>query len=229
MLNKIKGFLIYFITFFLLTGFLTAGNSVQAQETAEITLEAHTYAPYAFYQSYDFYGEGNEFAGMEVKTNFGPDQNGRYQFTLDNGGVSIVFVYALTNEGVEELAFFPDASGNQDLRYQADSEDNRTSLIIPNELTVGTQFNRGYSDQDALVIKEILPRYNLQGVIYYNVLVIEPQLQEGNQRIRFYYAPAVGLIKDEFIPDINEDYSIISELTEVAAPTKFLVDQIQDR
>lgn len=229
MLSKLKLSIRFLISLIFISSFLSSGISIQAQETAELTLDVHEYAPYAFYQTYNFHGEGNEFAGMEVKTNFGPDKNGRYQFTLDNGGVSVVFVYALTHQGVEELAFFPEASGNSDLRYHEDSNDNRTSLILPVDVSVGGQFNRGYRDQEPLIITEIIPRYNLQGVIYYNVLVMEAQQEDFNQQTRYYYAPAVGLIKEEFIPDPDENYKIIRELKEVAGPTKFLVDLVQER
>lgn len=196
-------------------------TKVSAQETVDGLL----YAPNVFYQEYHFDGEGNEFAAQEVVLQYSPDDNGVYQFSVSNGGTTIVFVYQLTEAGVIELAYYPETYESTDLRYHDDATDDLTSLVLPANLTVGQTFYRGYHGDEAYHVIGILPTFELLGVTYYDVIVLEPVTHPEGGEQRFYYAPQIGHIMDEWLfSEEGEAYPITTSLNYVRGPAPTLYE-----
>lgn len=170
-------------------------GSVKAQTSVNGLL----YAPNVYYQEYIYDGDGMEFAAQDVKLQYAPDENGVYQFSVANAGTTIVFVYQVTDAGVIELAYFPETYESVDLRYHEDATDDLTALVLPAELTVGEVFYRGFQGDEGYHVVEILPKFDLLGIRYEEVVVVEPVTQSEDGEQRFYYAPRIGHIMDEWI------------------------------
>lgn len=207
-------FLLFLIV--LLASILTGAQHVNAQTS----VDGLSYAPNVYYQMYDYAGEGNEFASQDVHLQYPPDENGIYQFSVSNGGTTIVFVYQMSSEGVYELAYFPETYDVSDLRGHADATDSQKSLVFPATLAVGQEFNRGYRSEQAYRVIDILPTFELLEATYYNVVVVEPVVHPEGGEQRFYYAPHIGHIMDEFIfTEDDENYPVTTSLDTLKGPT----------
>lgn len=188
-------------------------------------INSHVYAPYAYYQDYEFKTESGEPRGMEITTQYGPDRNGRYQFMVDHGGARVVFVYALTNKGVEELAYFPDGAPTEDLRYHEDAEDLQKSTILPAELRIGVTFSGGYRNEKTLKIIDIHDRMEINGIYYYDVVEVQDTTQ-ADKAVTYFYAPGVGMITEV---DQQTGQTPVKYLLEsTTGPTSKLVQLIKE-
>lgn len=158
---------------------------------------AQDYAPYVWYDHYDYQGTGNEFASYQVQRIFDQDGQGRAQFRVFSGSL-IDYVLESSLRGVVELAYFMNESEQKtDYRYHEDAQDAYIKTIIPSSLEPGTEFYQSYGQEDPMVVVGILQQFEVLGQMYYDVLLIESQ--EGSEPIqRFYYAPKIGLIQRDF-------------------------------
>ena len=188
---------------------------------AQTSMDGLLYAPNVYYQEYVYEGDGMEFAAQDVTLQYAPDENGVYQFSVANAGTTIVFVYQLTDTGVIELAYFPETYDSLDLRYHEDSTDDRTALVLPADLVVGEVFYRGYQGDEAYQVVEVLPTFELLGITYENVVVVEPVTHPEGGVQRFYYAPRIGHIMDEWIFTGEDEaaHPITTSLNYLRGPT----------
>lgn len=206
---------IFTLVMMLIIGLLSTPHFIHAQES----VDGLDYAPNVFYQTYQYEGEGNEFAGFETTLQYFPDENGIYQFSVSSSGTTIIYIYQITSDGIYELAYFPETYDKQDLRQHADAKDELKSLVLPAKLTVGQKFNRGYQNLQSYQVVDILDTFDLLDITYYNVVVIEPVNHPEGATQRFYYAPHIGHIMDEFIFTDEESYPITSSLYTLRGPT----------
>ena len=114
----------------------------------------------------------------------------------------MAYVYRITDEGIYEEAFFPESYEGEDYRHHQDARDDIRSLVLPAEVAIGQTFYRGYKQELEMTIVDILPEMKLESDTYYNVLVAEGHTEETHDNPattqRYYYAPGIGLILDEF-------------------------------
>ncbi|MGO4927745.1 hypothetical protein ACTQ45_04195 [Fundicoccus sp. Sow4_D5] len=200
----------------LLMTFLAGGRDANAQTE----VKGLSYAPNVFYQVYDYLGDGNEYASQVVNLQYPPNDQGIYQFSVSTAGTSIVFVYQLSKEGVYELAYYPENYEDTDLRNHADATDSQKSLVFPATLSVGTEFKRGYRKEETYRVVDLLATFELEGATYYNVIVVEPVNHPEGGEQRFYYAPNIGHIMDEFIfTENDDDYPVTTSLDTLKGPT----------
>lgn len=185
---KSKGIKVFLLG--ILLSFMSLGLSTRVQAQ---TLDSHLYAPFVNFINYSFAGEGNEFAPMDITLQYGPNSQGIYQFSINNGGTEVVYVYQLADQGVVELAYFPETYTADDLRSHADVLDSQKSLVLPRELSIGTAYSRGYRQEQDFTVIDIIDRLDWMDTIYYDVVVVEGVDDDG-YRQTFYYAAGVGLI-----------------------------------
>lgn len=184
-------------------------------------VDTRLYAPYAFYQHYDYPGEGNEFVPFQAKLQYAPDENGVYQASVSTAGTTVVYVYQLSKSGVFELAYFPENYGDEDMRNHPDAVDDIKSLVFPASLHVGDDIVRGYSQhKETYTVANIEANYSIGDAWYPNVLVLEKVGTEGYTQ-RLYYAPGVGVIKDEYIDDEFPDAPMVAQLETIKGPSSY--------
>ncbi|MGY4104479.1 hypothetical protein ACWOA0_02525 [Ignavigranum ruoffiae] len=154
------------------------------------------YAPFLWYDHYDYQGTGNEFATYQVQRIFELNQENRYQYRQISGSL-IDFVMEIGSEGVVELANFNDETAtNTDYRDHADAQDDLIKTIIPSSLEPGTEFYQSYGQDRPMVVVGILQQVEVLDQMYYDVLLIE-SAEESEPVMRYYYAPKIGLIQVE--------------------------------
>lgn len=176
------------------------------QNKTEEKVKAINYAPFLFYENYDYIGSGNEFAGFKVVLQYPLNEEGIYQFRRDGAGTSIAFVYQLTPEGIIELSYFPETYDNTDFRNHPDTLDDSTSLIMPLEMGVGDTFFSGYQEEQEYEVINILDDFTVNQETYHDVLVLSLKQETNDVTQHFYYAPQYGLIYDEFA--FNDEFSM---------------------
>lgn len=191
-------------------------NSASVQATQ--TIQVSDYAPGLFYQFYDYKGEGNEYAPFTMTLDYLPDEAGVYQVSRATTGTTVSYVYQLTDEGIYELAYYPESYDQVDLRYEEDSTDDFKSLFFPATLNVGDHFKRGYRSDQTYQFIDFIEVYEIDSIDYYNVVVIETILDDNNIQ-RYYYAPQIGEIYSEFIMDNESNGQITSALEQLKGPT----------
>ncbi|HJF16250.1 MAG TPA: hypothetical protein K8V19_01275 [Globicatella sulfidifaciens] len=185
------------------------------QNKSEEKVQTINYAPFLYYENYDYIGSGNEFAGFKVVLQYPLNEEGIYQFRRDGAGTSIAFVYQLTPEGIIELSYFPETYDNTDFRDHPDTFDDSTSLIMPLELGVGDTFFSGYQEEQEYEVINILDDFTVNQVTYHDVLVLSLKQDTNDTTQYFYYAPQYGLIYDEFAFKDEFSMYITNELKSV--------------
>lgn len=191
--------------------FTSPSSAVTAKEAIE-SVDTSDYAPGLFYPYYDYKGEGMEFAPFTLTLDYEPDEDGIYQVSRANAGNTVSYVYQLTQDGVIELAYFPNSYEAEDFRYHEDSLDEQVATFFPVELAVGDTFKRGYRDEQEFTVTDILTEHEVECETYHDVLVIESVMPEGEVQ-RYFYAPEIGEIASEYIFD-DEGNSITTALSE---------------
>lgn len=192
--------------------FFTSPSSAVTAEEAIESVDTSDYAPGLFYPYYDYKGEGMEFAPFTLTLDYEPDEDGIYQVSRANAGNTVSYVYQLTQDGVIELAYFPNSYEAEDFRYHEDSLDEQVATFFPVELAVGDTFKRGYRDEQEFTVTDILTEHEVECETYHDVLVIETVMPEGEVQ-RYYYAPEIGEIASEYIFD-DEGNAITTALSE---------------
>lgn len=192
--------------------FFTSPSSAVTAEEAIESVDTSDYAPGLFYPYYDYKGEGMEFAPFTLTLDYEPDEDGIYQVSRANAGNTVSYVYQLTQDGVIELAYFPNSYEAEDFRYHEDSLDEQVATFFPVELAVGDTFKRGYRDEQEFTVTDILTEHEVECETYHDVLVIESVMPEGEVQ-RYYYAPEIGEIASEYIFD-DEGNAITTALSE---------------
>lgn len=207
--------------------FILLSLPVFTVSAVEEIVDTRLYAPYAFYQHYDYSGEGHEFVPFTAELQYAADENGIYQVSVDNSGTTTVYVYQLTDSGVYELAYFPENYSNEDMRGHADVHDDLKSLFFPASLHVGDDIIRGYGqNKETFTVASIEANYSIGNAWYPNVLVLESVNTEG-YTFRLYYAPGVGLIKDEYIDHEIPDAPMVAQLETIKGPSSYAIRLMQ--
>lgn len=193
----------------LLTSFIIHPISAIAEETTSINTS--DYALGLFYPFYDYEGVGMEFAPFTLTLDYETDEDGIYQVSRANAGNTVSYVFQLTDEGIYELAYFPNSYDGEDFRYHEDALDEQVSLYFPQTLAAGDEFKRGYREEQLFTVTDILAEFDIDGTLYQDVIVIESTLPDGQVQ-RYYYAPGFGEIYSEYIYD-DEGNQITTSLS----------------
>lgn len=168
---------------------------------AQDKYDGRNYAPYVNFIEYDYLGEGNEYAARTVVLQYGVDEEGYYQFSVNNGGSQTVYVYQITDQGVIEHAYFPETYDMKDLRQHQDARDSQMAMVLPREIYELLEFQSGYRNQDTYRVNAVLAEFTVENVKYYDVLLLEKLDSSGNGSNLFYFAPGIGLIYQSFEQD----------------------------
>lgn len=184
------------------------------------SVDSHEYAQGLFYLDMYYKGEGNEYVeSIEVHNEYLLDDQGVYQYSSGNGGTVVSHVIQLAEDGIYELAYFPESYEGKDFRYSEDAVDDQKSLVLPRYLSIGNKFSRGYRGEKQYVVEDIMEEFAVGDEVYKKVLVVAQQTEKGTHRE--YYAPGVGLVHEE---DLSDSYKMHSSLDSVVQPIYRLED-----
>lgn len=169
-------------------------NNNVGNQTIELFFK--DFIPYANFTNYQYQGDQFYFEAQDIIMEYAPDSNGIFQVTSFSGQDAVAYVYQIRDTGLYELASFSDYYVVEDLRYSPEANDGIDSLIIPNNLTVGSSYSSGYHNENTRTVSELLSTYSVGGQDFDNVLRIEERTQEeeGSVLYDYYFAPVYGII-----------------------------------
>lgn len=181
-------------------------NAPNNQQTS-VKLDA--ILPYAQFIEYRYTGDQMNYPSSNIILEFSADSQGRFQVVRITSNSVHAVVYQLKQQGLYELADFSDYTDVRDLRYDDSVEASRGSLILPAQLSVGTQYQSGYQDEIQMTVVEIIPALTMNQVIYEDVVKIHEEGSAGE--FYHYYAPIYGLIAVEQI-DGGETTTVLQQV-----------------
>ncbi|MDO4432854.1 MAG: hypothetical protein Q4B80_05995 [Aerococcaceae bacterium] len=151
------------------------------------------YAPFIHKKAQFYQGDGQFYYQRNMILEFKPDANGIYQVTSYNqANEASAYVYQLNDDGLYELAVFPQYHEVQDLRYSAEAQDAVKSIVLPTELTADVTYSSGYQQEFKRTIVGVIDTCTIDNHHYQNVLVVKQESDSGT--LMYYFAPQTGLI-----------------------------------
>ncbi|MEH7391881.1 hypothetical protein [Bacillus sp. JJ1474] len=200
-------YLFLLIGFLLLTGCAEKkAESPKPKGTAE-EIKIEEYFPQEN-KTYVYRGEGNEYAAF---TEFFYQRTDSYLPSIvENGGTRILKIYKLTDKGIYQVYDRPEFY-DEEIPPLAELEKqfNLVPLLIK-PLQVEKSFN-GFTISHTNA-ELLLPIGKVK-----NVVIIEQYDKENETIVRKYWAPGMGMVKQEFVSSEKntEKFSVTSELEKI--------------
>lgn len=197
-------YLFLLVSFFLLSGCSEKQPQPEKPITTTEEIKMDEYFPQQN-KTYVFHGEGNEYAGFtEV---FYQKTDSYLPSIVANGGTRILRIYELTGRGIylvyEKPEFYDESIPSL---AELKKHFHPVPLIIK-PLKAGKTFNGWKITHTNAEIELPIGKVN-------NVIIIEQEDNENHTFVRRYWAPGMGLVKQEFVSaeENTEEISVTSEL-----------------
>lgn len=174
-------------------------DSTVPADAVELTLE--DYFPFKENVHMTYAGFGNEYAGMEFWVDY--IQNGALQLRENNGGTELVNVYVIEDGALKRVFAQEEVYFRQD--FTAMREDSEIMLMEP--LQIGTSWTLPNGAQRSITALNAAVT-----VPYGTYTALEVTTVYDGSTGKNYYAPGIGLIKQEFVSDEAPSEPITSEL-----------------
>ncbi|WP_066288573.1 hypothetical protein [Bacillus sp. FJAT-29937] len=159
-------------------------------------------------KTYVYRGEGNEYAAF---SEFFYQRTDSYLPSIvENGGTRILKIYKLTDEGIYQVYNRPEFYDEEiPPLAELEKEFNPIPLLIK-PLQAEKTFNGFTIVQTNAEL--LLPIGEVK-----NVVIIEQQDEENKTIVRKYWAPGLGMVKQEFVSSEKntEEFSVTSELEKI--------------
>lgn len=200
-------YLFFLIGFLLLSGCAEKqSESPKPKMTAE-EIKIEEYFPQEN-KTYKYHGEGNEYAGFTE--DFYQRTDSYLPSIIENGGTRILRIYQFTDDGIyqvyEQPEFYDEMIPSlEELKKQF----NPVPLLIK-PLKAEKTFNN-------FTISHTNAELSLPIGKVKNVIIIEQQDKENETILRKYWAPGMGMVKQEFVSSEKntEEFSVTSELENI--------------
>ncbi|MEL7568091.1 MAG: hypothetical protein AAGU27_24890 [Dehalobacterium sp.] len=165
----------------------------------QITPDLSDYFPLSQGSTWQYLGEGNEYASFKREVIFAEGNRG--QIKEDNGGTVSAVVFDVTDEAITRV-FFQGESYENDNFLNAEPNDNLVILKAP--LQVGTKWETDDSSREIVDLNASLdtPAGNFEKVLKMKITFPDSTMFE-------YYKDGVGMIKREYI---SGDFKVTSTL-----------------
>lgn len=171
------------------------------EPTQQQSIQLASILPYAQFIEYHYIGDSINYPSGNLILEFSADSGGRFQVVRMTAENVHAIIYQINQQGLFELANFSDYTNVRDLRYDESLNASTGSLILPSQITVGTQYRSGYNNESEMTVVEIIPTLTMNQVIYEDVVKIHEKRNTSASGSEFYhyYAPIYGLIAIEQI------------------------------
>lgn len=175
------------------------------------TLTVQDYFPFQVDTEYVYEGEGNEFAAMNVWTDYADSNSSRIQTRADNGGSEIVKVIEIKDGKLTLITSVGECYYRDNLLDTEASDKSEVLLMEP--LVKGTQWtlpdnSKRYISNTEVSVETPLGTYQ----------ALEVTTEGTDHKTIDYYAPNKGLIKTVYQSAVSE---ISSTLKEIKLNTSF--------
>ncbi|WNS77288.1 hypothetical protein RRV45_09970 [Bacillus sp. DTU_2020_1000418_1_SI_GHA_SEK_038] len=200
-------YLFILIGFLLLTGCTEKQPQSPKPKFSPEEIKIDEYFPQAN-KKYEYHGEGNEYAAFtEV---FYQRTDSYLPSIIDNGGTRILRIYKFTDDGIYRVYEQPEYYDETIPSLEELKKHFKPVPLLIKPLQAGKTFN-GFTITHTNA-ELALPIGNVK-----NVIIIEQQDKENETIVRKYWAPGMGMVKQEFISSEKntDDYSVTSELENI--------------
>ncbi len=200
--NSLKYIAILLILIFGLTACSQVDNPGREENQKALNLKA--YFPMHQGMEYSYAGEGNEFAPFTRRIMF--TRYNYLQLTDDNGGTVVVKVYKYNDNEITEVFSEGEFYGNEDIIPDVRDNEEKSEIILKAPLEVGNSWSSNDQEREIVAVDQ---EVKVPAGTFYQVIKIKITYQDSNNTGYEYYAPNIGLIKNEYV---GEGFEIISEL-----------------
>lgn len=178
-------------TFVCLTFLLTACTNTQAPkiEPTPYKESIKSYFPLTLGSSWQYLGEGNEYASFSRKVLFVKDN--KAQVIEDNGGTVIASIFEATDTEITRIFFKGEQYSETNL---LDKEPNTNLVILKAPIKVGTKWNTKDESREIVAVDASV---ETTAGKFDNCVKIS--IPSKNDTMYEYYKKGIGLVKREFI------------------------------
>lgn len=165
------------------------------------------YFPIAAGSSWDYAGDGNEYAAFKQEMPYTRDSQA--QLYIDNGGTMATKIVEITDDAVTQLYFEGEQYDQENLLEKGFSSDEK-EVLIKTPLQAGTVWNNQGSSREIMSLEE---NVETPAGTFADCLKIEITQPDSTAVVYEYYAPGVGLVLREFIDGEAKVISILKGYT----------------
>lgn len=151
------------------------------------------YFPIAAGSSWDYAGEGNEYAAFRQEMPYTKDSQA--QLYIDNGGTVATKIIEITDDAVTQLYFEGEQYEQENLLEKGFNSDEK-EVLIKTPLQAGTIWNNQGSSREIMSLEE---NVETPAGTFADCLKIKITQPDSTAVVYEYYAPGVGLVLREFI------------------------------
>ncbi|HEX3032366.1 MAG TPA: hypothetical protein VHS59_09020 [Bacillota bacterium] len=164
-------------------------NNKPVPKPAETETTPADYFPITQGMTWEYEGEGNEYASFTRKVVFAADDKG--QLREDNGGTVSAAVFKTTKDSVTRIFFMGEAYGEKNYLQE---KPNENIIIIKAPLKVGTKWEEPNGTREIVDVAASVytPYGSFNDCLRIKITAKDSTLYE-------YYKKGVGLLKREFI------------------------------
>jgi hypothetical protein len=164
-------------------------NTQQNPNKEEADLKLSDFFPLELGYTWEYEGEGNEYASFNRKVVFA--DNNLYQIREDNGGTVSAAVFKVSPSDITRIFFQGEAYGEESY-LNSEPNENMTILKIP--LIVGTKWQEPNGTREIVSINEVVttPAGNYSDCI-------KVKVSSENSTVYEYFKDGIGMVKREFI------------------------------
>jgi hypothetical protein len=164
-------------------------NTEQNPDKKASDLKPSDFFPLALGYTWEYEGEGNEYASFNRKVVF--SNNNLHQIREDNGGTASASVYKVSPAEVTRVFFQGEAYGEENY---LNSELKENLAILKTPLKVGTKWKEPNGTREIVSINETVS--TPAGT--YNEC-IKVKISSENSTMNEYFKDGIGMVKREFI------------------------------
>lgn len=165
------------------------------------------YFPIAAGSSWDYAGEGNEFAAFKQEMPYTRDSQA--QLYIDNGGTVAAKIVEVTDDAVTQLYFEGEQYDQENLLEKGFNSEAR-EVLIKTPLQAGTIWKDQGSTREIISLQE---NVDTPAGTFPDCLKIKITQSDSTAVVYEYYAPGVGLVLREFTDGETKVNSILSSYT----------------
>lgn len=163
-------------------------NTQQNPSKEETALKPSVFFPLGLGYTWEYAGEGNEYAAFNRKVVFA--DNNLYQIREDNGGTVSAAVFKVSPSDITRVFFKGEAYGEESYLK---SEPNESMTILKIPLIVGTKWQEPNGTREIVSINEVVstPSGNYSDCI-------KVKISSQDSTVYEYFKDGIGMVKREF-------------------------------
>ena len=195
---------------------MAPSNQQETENFSRVSMEnvnLRSYFPINDHWTYQFIGEGNEFAAFTREFRY-TDEVLVQAFDTTSGG-TVTAVYRITENEVALVSDFHEAETQENRLSELSREAVAVDVILRQPLELGHTWASRNGQRQIVAVGEVV---QVPAGAFYDVVVVKVDYGEDATHVGYeYYAKNIGLIKRDYqaLNDDFDDFSVISQLQQI--------------